>query len=57
MILWRTTLGINKVEYAGRMDAPIGFADALRWVFPTTVASYLPFRGWIRQETCATEVQ
>ena len=30
---------------------PIGFADALRRVFPTTVASYLAFRGWIRQET------
>ena len=32
------------------MDAQIGFADALRRVFPTMVASYLPFRGWIRRE-------
>ena len=39
------------------MDAQIGLSDALRWVFPTTVSSYLQFRGWIRQETCATEVQ
>ena len=33
------------------MDALIGFADALRRVFPTTVSSHLQFRGWIRQET------
>ena len=32
------------------MDTQIGFADALRRVFPTTVASYLEFRGWVRQE-------
>ena len=25
---------------------PIGFVDALQRVFPTTVASYLQFRGW-----------
>ncbi len=29
----------------------IGFADALQRVFPTTVSSDLPFRGWICQET------
>ena len=33
------------------MDTGIGFADALQRVFPTTVSSYLPFRGWIYQET------
>ena len=33
------------------MDTGIGFADALQRVFPTTVSSYLPFRGWICQET------
>ena len=33
------------------MDALIGFADALQRIFPTTVASYLTFHGWIRQET------
>ena len=33
------------------MVAHIGFADAVRRVFPTTVASYLAFWGWIRQET------
>ena len=27
------------------------FADALRRVFPTALASHLQFRGWIRQET------
>ena len=32
------------------MDAPISFADALRRVFPTTVASYLTFHGSVRQE-------
>ena len=32
------------------MDAQIRFADVLRRVFPTTVASYLEFRGWIHQE-------
>ena len=49
----RITVGINKAEDAGgrrRMDAQIGFGDALRRVFPTTVASYLEFRGWVRQE-------
>ena len=25
------------------------FADALRWVFPMTVASHLEFRGWVRE--------
>ena len=33
------------------MDAQIGFAKALRWFLPTTLASYLQFRGWIRQDT------
>ena len=33
------------------MDAQIGSADALQRVFPTAVASYLLFRGWICQET------
>jgi hypothetical protein len=32
------------------MDAQIGFAKALRRVFPTMVASYLEFRGWIHQD-------
>ena len=32
------------------MDAQIGFADALRRVFPTMVASYLESRCWIDQE-------
>ena len=27
------------------------FADALRRVLPTTLASHLAFRGWICQET------
>ena len=47
----RTTAGINKAEDGGRMDTEIGFADALQRVFPTTVSSDLPFRGWICQET------
>ena len=50
MNIGRTTLGINKAEDAGRMDAQIGFADALRRIFPTTVASYLTFHGSVRQE-------
>ena len=33
------------------MDAQIGFADALRRVFPTMVASYLECGGWICRET------
>ena len=32
------------------MDAQIGFADALRRVFPRTMASYLELRGWVCQE-------
>ena len=51
MILGRTNAGINKAEDAGRMDAQIMSAKALQRVFPTTVASYLQFRGWICQET------
>ena len=51
MTLGRTTAGINKTEHAGRMDAQIGFVDALQRVFPTTAAKFLAFSGWIRQET------
>ena len=32
------------------MDAQIGFAKALRWFLPTTLASYLTFYGSVRQE-------
>ena len=32
------------------MDTGIGFADALRRIFPTGLASHLQFRGWVRQE-------
>ena len=32
-------------------NAQIGSADALRRIFPTALASYLQFRGWIRQDT------
>ena len=39
MTLERSTAGINKAEEAGKMDAQIGFADALQLAFPTTVAS------------------
>ena len=49
-VIGRTTAAINKAEDAGGW-MPIGFADALQGVFLTTVASYLPFRGWIGQET------
>ena len=49
--LARTTAGINKTEGTGSMDAPIGFADALRWIFPPVLARYVVFHGWIRQET------
>ena len=51
MILGRTTTGINKAAGAGRKDAQIGFADTLRRIFPTALASYLQFRGWICRET------
>ena len=47
----RITAGINKTQHAGRMDAQIGFTDALWRTFPTSLASYLQFRDWIRQET------
>ena len=36
----RITAGINKAADA----------DALRRVSPTVLASYLEFRGWVRQE-------
>ena len=46
----RSKAGINKTDR--RMpNAQVRFADALRRVFPTALASYLQFRGWIRQET------
>ena len=51
MTLERITAGINKTEYARKMDAQIGFADALRRIFPTALASYLQFRGWVCRET------
>ena len=36
------------------MDAQIGFADALRRVFPMTVASHLTFHGSVSQEAQGT---
>ena len=51
MTIERTIAGINKAKDAGRMDAKIGFADALRGIFITALARYLQFRAWIRQET------
>ena len=39
MTLARTNESINKSEGTGRIDAQIGFSDALRWVFLTMVAS------------------
>ena len=33
------------------MDTQTGFAGASQRVFPTTVASYLQFRGWIYRKT------
>ena len=50
MTIWRTKMGISKAEDVGRMDAQIGFAKALRWFLPTTLASYLTFHGSVRQE-------
>ena len=47
MTIGRTTLGINKTEGAGRKDAQIGLAGALRRILPTALAAYLQFRGWI----------
>ena len=46
----RTIAGINKAEDAGRMTSQIGFADALRRICATAVASYLTFHGSVRQE-------
>ena len=51
MALMRTTAGINKAEDAGATHGQIGFADALRWIFPPVLARYVVFHGWIRQET------
>ena len=41
MNIARTTTGINKAEDARRKDAQIGFADTLRRIFLTALASYL----------------
>ena len=57
MTIARTTAGINKCASTSMVLAQIGFADALRRVFPTTVASELQFRGWVHQETRANGVQ
>ena len=51
MTIMRTTLGINRAECAGPAHGQISSTDALQRVFPTTVSSYLQFRGWICQET------
>ena len=48
MILARTTVDTNKVEGAGSAHGQIRLAQALRRIFPTALASYLAFRGWIR---------
>ena len=41
MNILRTNAGINKGEGTGRIDAQIGFADALRGIFLTALARYL----------------
>ena len=51
MTLGRTTAGIRKAEGAEPAHGQISSTDALRRVLPTTVSSYLQFRGWICQET------
>ena len=43
--------GINKAEDGGRTDTGIGFADALRLIFPPALARYVVFHGWIRPKT------
>ena len=55
MTLARTTAGINKAADAGRMDAQIRSTDALRWIFPTVVASYLTSHGSVRQEATGNQ--
>ena len=47
MTIVRIRWGINKAEGAGTAHGQISSTDALQRVFPTTVSSYLPFRGWI----------
>ena len=51
MTLARTMASINRTGEAGTMRGQIRSTDALRRVLPTTVASYLQFRGWICWET------
>ena len=48
MTIGRTNESINKAEDAGRIDAQIGIADALRRIFPTGLANHLQFHGWTR---------
>ena len=48
MTIARTTMSINKTEDAGSAHGQIRLAQALRRIFPTALASYLTFRGWIR---------
>ena len=57
MTIMRSTSGINKAEDAGRMDAHIGFSDALRRAFPTMVSSFSNFAAGSARRPCATEVQ
>ena len=45
MTLVRINESINKAEDAGRIDSQIGFADALRRLLPTTMASLSPISG------------
>ena len=47
MTFRRSRQGRNKTEDIERKDAQIGFVDALRQVFPTTVVSHLAFRARI----------
>ena len=57
MTLVRSTVGINKAEDTGRMDAQIGFADASRRIFPTALASFSNFVAGFVRRPCVTEVQ
>ena len=60
MTLMRTTAGINKVEHAGRagrMDAQIGLADALRRSRCRCWPAISNFVAGFARRLCATEVQ
>ena len=57
MTIVRITAGINKTEYARKMDAQIGFSDALQRTFRRRCPAIFDFVFGSAKRSCTAKVQ